>query len=95
MRIKEVKKMRQQKKRLLALLCIMMILAFALFIACALKTFFLALISVTQTPVLIGSICSLTALWVTGLLENTIEEVRHGKHTGIRQMENNRARRAA
>lgn len=95
MRIKEVKKMRKNKKRLLALLCIMMLFAFALFIACALKTFFLALISVTQTPVLIGSICSLAALWVTGLLENTIEEVRHGKHTGIRQMEDHRARRAA
>lgn len=94
MKIKEVKKIRKQKRRLLGFLCILMVVSVGMFAACAVKTFLLALMGAT-TQVMIGAACSLAALYIAALLEKTIKEVNHGITAGLRQMENNGTRRAA
>ena len=95
MKIKEVKRNRKQKRRLLGFLCILMVVSVGMFAACAIKTFLLALMGAT-TPVMIGAACSLAALYIAALLEKTIKEVyKLGVNTRIRQMEDNGTRRAA
>ena len=95
MKIKEVKKTRKQKRRLLGFLCILMVVSVGMFAACAVKTFLLALVG-ANTQVMIGAACSLAALYIAALLEKTIKEVyRLGVNTRIRQMEDNGTRRAA
>ena len=95
MRIKEVKRNRKQKRRLLGFLCILMVVSVGMFAACAVKTFLLALMG-ANTQAMIGAACSLAALYIAALLEKTIKEVyRLGINPRIRQMEGNGTRRAA
>lgn len=95
MKIKEAKRNRKQKRRLLGFLCILMVVSVGMFAACAVKTFLLALMGAT-TQVMIGAACSLAALYIAALLEKTIKEVyRLGINPRIRQMEDNGTRRAA
>lgn len=80
MKLKEVKRNRKNKRRLLAVLCILMILAVAMGAACLIKTFLLALMGY-KTLVLIGTGCTLAVWFLAVALQNLIEEVNHG---GIR-----------
>lgn len=80
MKLKEVKRNRKNKRRLLAVLCVLMILAMAMGVACLVKTFLLALMGYKML-VAIGTGCTLAAGFLAVTLQNLIEEVNHG---GIR-----------
>lgn len=75
MRIKEAKRNRQTKRRLLAVVAIMMCIAFALFVACGFKTLYCAIVSTNKNLVLIGTACSLAAMFVTVKLQNLLGDI--------------------
>lgn len=84
MKIKEVKRNRKNKRRLLGLLCVLLIIAVAMGAACLIKTFLLALMGY-KTLVAIGTGCTLAAGFLAVKLEKLIEEVsKIGIHSRLR-----------
>lgn len=79
MKIKDAKKSIEKRKKLVAFLAVLMIVSFLMFVACAFKTLFLAIVSTNSNLVLMGAACSLAAIWAASALENLIAQVRKGR----------------
>lgn len=79
MRIKEAKQNIVKRKKLVAFLAVLMIVAFLMFLACSFKTLYLAIVSTNSNLVLMGAACSLAAIWAASALENLIAQVRKGR----------------